>query len=147
MSDPAVEVSRVLPYARPDARALGRMPRVMLAIVWTYPLMPLVGLYVTWLVAWITLGHQPRASLDDPKSISPLVDVPYLVTALLIVTMPLGLIGGISFGIFLTAWWVHSRGGGRARSVLLIAALLALYVGAFALLHWDPVHVLYWYMD
>lgn len=146
--DPIAEDSRVLPYARADTRAFGRTPRILLAIVWAYPLLPLVGLYLTWLVAWVALGHQPQPSLDDPKHISPAVDVPYVVSGLLLITMPLGMIGGVSLGIFLTPWWLHSRGGGGvARYVLVTAALFALYVGAFALLQWDPLRVLYWYMD
>jgi hypothetical protein len=137
----------VLPYARADTRTFGRTPRILLAIVWAYPLLPLVALYITWLVAWVALGHQPQPSLDDPKHISGTVDVPYIVTGVLLITLPVGIIGGYSLGLFLTLWWVHSRGGGSARYLLATVALSALYVGAFTLLYRDPLRVLYWYMD
>ena len=38
---PIGEEFRVLPYARADARAFGRTPRILLAIAWAYPLLPL----------------------------------------------------------------------------------------------------------
>jgi hypothetical protein len=75
------------------------------------------------------------------------VDTPYLVTGLLIVTLPLGMIGGFSFGLFLTLWWLHACGAGAARYVLATVALFALYIGTFAVLYRDPLRVLYWYMD
>src|SRR4051812_3612396 len=33
----------------------------------SYPVLPVLSLYITWLTAWVALGHQPRPSLDDPK--------------------------------------------------------------------------------
>ena len=45
-----------------------------------YPLFCLGSLYATWLTAWCVLGHRPRASLDDPKHISAIVDVAYSST-------------------------------------------------------------------
>jgi hypothetical protein len=41
------------------------------------PAVVLFYLYATWATAWCVLGHRPRPSLDDPKFISPIVDVPY----------------------------------------------------------------------
>jgi hypothetical protein len=45
------------------------------------PAVMLFYLYATWAAAWCVLGHRPRSSLDDPKSISPIVDVPYIMCA------------------------------------------------------------------
>ena len=45
-----------------------------------YPLLILASLYATWFTAWAVLGHSPRMSLDDPKFISPIVDVPLTTT-------------------------------------------------------------------
>ena len=54
------------------------------AASWASSLQPAVVLfylYATWATAWCVLGHCPRASLDDPKFISPVVDVPYVMFA------------------------------------------------------------------
>src|SRR5262249_48228957 len=56
-----------------------------------YPLLLLFLLYATWFTAWAVLGHRPRSSLDDPKFISPLVEVPYLSTFLLGLGVPFSL--------------------------------------------------------
>jgi hypothetical protein len=69
----------VLPIllARPEGR--------LRAAVWVssvYPFLILSSFYATWLTAWCVLGHRPRMYLDDPRDISPIVDmvraVPYL---------------------------------------------------------------------
>ena len=49
-----------------------------------FPLVLLASLYTTRLAAWYALGHLPRPSLDDPKSIGSIVDVPHTATWLLI---------------------------------------------------------------
>ena len=77
----------------------GRRPR---AAAWTgalYPLLWLASLYATWFTAWLVLGHRPRSSLDDPKFISPLVEVPYIATFLCLVGSPYVL--GLSFFLML----------------------------------------------
>ena len=56
-----------------------------------YPLLLLASLYGTWFTAWVVLGHRPRSSLDDPKFISPVVEVPYGCTFLSLITMPFSL--------------------------------------------------------
>ena len=54
------------------------------AASWASSLQPAVVLfylYATWVTAWCVLGHCPRPSLDDPKYISPVVEVPYVMFA------------------------------------------------------------------
>ena len=54
------------------------------AASWASSLQPAVVvfyLYATWVTAWCVLGPCPRPSLDDPKSISPVVEVPYVMFA------------------------------------------------------------------
>ena len=141
------ERSLILPYAGPDHMPMRRWTRWLLFAAWVYPFLPAGALYTTWLVAWVVLGHRPRSSLDDPKSISMIVDIPYIATALLFVSMPLIALLGVIIGFILTPYWVHSRGRGVPTAVCLVLLLLALYAGAFVFLHSDPLHVLYWYMD
>jgi len=39
-------------------------------ILAAWPLVALAAIYANWISAWITLGHRPRSSLDDPFMIS-----------------------------------------------------------------------------
>src|SRR5688572_16799494 len=99
MNDPSSKASQVLPYGTGKRRERGQLQRIAMVLAWAYPFLPVVSLYVTWLVAWTVLGRQPRPMLDDPKSISPIVVLPYAITALLILTIPIGLPIGISIGM------------------------------------------------
>ena len=68
-----------------------------------YPLWLLSSFYITWLVAWIQLGHPPRPSLDDPRSIGILTDVFYFGSGMLLLLTPAlalaGLMASFSFPI------------------------------------------------
>src|SRR5262245_3669981 len=55
------------------------------------PLLALLSLYAAWFTAWLVLGHRPRSSLDDPKFISSLVEVPYIATHLCFESLPFNL--------------------------------------------------------
>jgi hypothetical protein len=71
---------------------LARPGRRLRAAAWVcslYPLFIIGSLYATWLAAWCVLGHQPRVSLDDPKYISPIVDVPFALTWAFVFGTPL----------------------------------------------------------
>ena len=64
--------------------AIAPRGRRLEAASWASSLQPavmLLYLYVTWATAWCVLGHCPRPSLDDPKYISPVVEVPYVMFA------------------------------------------------------------------
>jgi hypothetical protein len=112
------------------------------AASWASSLQPAVVLsylYLTWVTAWCVLGHTPRPSLDDPKYISPVVDVPYAMFAF-----------SASYG------WVICAGTGTLLSTVsyargsYIRPLLVLpfaWVGGFFALILDPLDVFGWYMD
>ena len=110
-------------------------------------MLPLASLYLTWIAAWVTLGRRPQSSVDDPKHIGGLVDLPYIMTALLIGTMPMVMLIACIAGAFVTVWWVRRRGGGIFVSTAAVLALVGLYVGCVVLLLWDPLRVMNWYMD
>src|SRR4051812_3648070 len=112
MRESAIDPKCIVAYAAPKPRAVGRIPRLLLLSAWAYPLLLVAGFYGTWVIAWLVLGHPPRPSLDDPKSISAVVDVPYVATALLLLIMPLALLYGVVVGTVITTWWVYARGGG-----------------------------------
>jgi hypothetical protein len=109
---------------------------------WASSLQPAVlvsYMYATWLTAWCVLGHCPRPSLDDPKSISPVVEVPYVM-----------------FGFSIFYGWMICACSGLVLSVVcavrrsnprpLLALPFAWVAGYIALIS-DPFGVLYWYMD
>src|SRR4030095_14242465 len=57
------------------------------AVAWvfsTYPILLVLSLYVTWALAWLSLGHLPRPSQDDPKYINSQVSCFHLATWLLL---------------------------------------------------------------
>ena len=109
-------------------------------LVWGLALLPAASVYFTWLFAWLMLGHQPRPSLDDPKHIGSAVSIVYLVSGLLLLSIPILAIAG-PIAQLATPGRTHStRAAYAAISVLLL-------VGTILLLRWDPFHVVYWYMD
>jgi hypothetical protein len=142
----ATVTHQVLAYESGRGEA-SRSAKFFLAIVFIYPLLPLMSLYLTWAIAWFVLGHPPRSSLDDQKFIGGPVDVAYVPTALLLISLPIGLPVGLALGMLCGARYVHSRGWNWWRPSVLAVALLAAYAGGALLLKWDPLSVLYWYMD
>jgi len=134
-----VSEQRTLTYELPAPR-LRLWAWWRLAMLGLYPLVTLAALYSTWLAAWASLGHVPQASLDDPKSIGPWVDPPYIASALLLLGMIPAFVIHAVIALAMLARW------GRQALWPLAAAALA-WVTAYVALAADPGGVLYWYMD
>jgi hypothetical protein len=124
---------------RPEVRPA----QVAFVACWSFPALLVGSLYATWLLAGSVLGHRPRANLDDPTSISALVNLLYCQTCILVVLLPGAVLGGVA-ALF---WeWLDRRvrpAGVAVRGVLLAAT----YAGAIALLRWDPLSVSKWFID
>ena len=103
------------------------------------PAVVLFYLYATWATAWCVLGHCPRPSLDDPKYISRVVLVPFVMFAF---SFFYGWVISACTGIVLSAVYYARHSNIRP----LLAAPLAWLAGYFAPT-WDPLGVLSWYMD
>src|SRR5204862_8268518 len=58
--------------------------RTLRAYALAYPVALPLAFLCTWLAGRLMLGHWPRPSLDDPKSIGFLVDIPYTITGVLL---------------------------------------------------------------
>ena len=99
--------------------------------------------YVTWLIAWGALGHRPRPSLDDPKSIGFVVDVSYAGAMLLLVTFP----GAIVAGLAAIVWHDRSRESQVLATVARATLYIILWLAAIAFMRADPLDVGYWFMD
>jgi hypothetical protein len=122
-----------------------------------YPVLPLASLYATWLTAWAVLGHIPRAALDDPKFISPIVDVPYHLTFLLIhssvaaVALSALLSGALLLRaarrLIVAAESVPDQRYWTVRFPFLILVPIFSWGLAYLLMFADPLGVMFWYMD
>lgn len=144
-----IALSRLVSFRR-SHEEMKKNRKYVSVITWffyAYPILVVGSLYVTWFVAWSILGHQPRPSLDDPKYIGVAVDIPYVVTMILILASP----GALVVGIGLTPLYLSSRIssrfrliGGTAIAILLLALLWCAPVGICRL---DPWNVGMWFMD
>jgi len=103
----------------------------------------LLALYATFLAGRVSLGHWPRASLDDPKFIGAWVPVPYTITwILLFVGLPAFAV--VVLGILYRAYCDATR----RKGLLLVSALsIVCMFAAILVLRWDPLGVVEWYMD
>jgi len=134
------------PYQTPNAVAVASdqseiiRPRRLDWLVWGGAMLPAASIYFTWLVAWLTLGHPPRPSLDDPRQISPIVNIVYFIAVLFLVSLPVSVITGPI---------VQLIDAGRSLPIRVTYATISFFVsvGAILLLRWDPLDVVYWYMD
>ena len=108
-----------------------------------YPGSLLLALYATFLAGRVSLGHWPRASLDDPTFIGAWVPVPYTITwILLFVGLPAFAIAVL--GILYRAYCDETR----RKGLLLVSGLsIVCLVAAILVLRWDPLGVVEWYMD
>ncbi len=115
-----------------------------------YPLLPFVFLYATWLTAWIVLGHRPRSSLDDPKSISPIVLFPYASTFFAAMSAPFGLC--VSYPLMIAHIVRRIRrdriGPEKVAALGLLPVLVWLAMWALAFLPPDGLReIMVWYAD
>ena len=120
-----------------------RIQTFALAATWAYPFALIASVYATWLIAWSTLGHAPRPSLDDPKLISAWVSISYNLVVILIIGFPIAGLGGVAA----TAWFGVSRKYSSWLVVLGIALLICLWIATLSLLRCDPLQVSNWFID
>jgi hypothetical protein len=132
----------------------GRSLRTAAWICAIYSVLVLASFYATWLTAWCVLGHPPRPSIDDPKSISPIVDVPFVATDLLIGGVPFVLL--LFVPLALTATEVTRNPSARENqplkeAVQRVAAPISwgvfFWLAVFVILLLDPLGVIFWFMD
>lgn len=117
--------------------------RPIRAFVLGFPVVLPLSFLATWLTARAVLGHWPRASVDDPKSLGMIVAVPYFLTeTLMILGLPLFAVAIIS--IVFIAW----RQPGQRRELILTSVFgLGSLVAVIAMLRWDPDGIVTWFAD
>jgi len=117
------------------------------AMWFVYPALVVAMYYVTWVTAWVALGHRPRYMLDDPKYIHWAVDVPSALAALLTYSAPNVLLAAVTF-LAVARWGREGSGGQRLRGWLGDLAQLALcWIAALVVLRVDPGGVFAWWLD
>lgn len=119
------------------------MVRAIRAYALGFPFVLPIALYSTWVAARLSLGHWPRPSLDDPKHIGPWVDIPYVITRLLLI------VGLPIFAVVVIALVYRAfRDESRRKNLLLTATASVLFmIAGISFLAWDPFGVGDWFMD
>ena len=107
---------------------------------WSTALLPAASIYLAWGVAWLALGHPPRPSLDDPKNIGAAFSVIYLLSGLVLISIPAIAIFGPSVQLVTRDRSLLVRTVYASISMLILA-------GAVLLLRWDPLDVMTWFLD
>ena len=126
----------------------GRRIRAMVWITSIYPLLIIASFYATWLTAWCILGHRPRGWLDDPGSISPIVDVVRAVPVMLIMLgTPLVWFVHAPVILAMVYWNMAERKTPVGKGVMQLLIPLLAWVSLFVILSSDPGSVINWYYD
>lgn len=112
-------------------------------VMWIWPVLGFALVHFTWFAGWLGLGHPPRPSLDDPSSISFLVDALVLLSIVVIGLLPVGAMCGVVANLWLGR--VYRVPG--SRQVLLHAAFLLAWSAQIALLGIDPLQAGTWLFD
>jgi hypothetical protein len=116
------------------------------AVAWvfsTYPVVIVLSLYITWALAWLSLGHIPRPSQDDPKHINSLVSCFHVATVLLL----LGSYVALPVNALVILLEVGHRVLQRRWNVLLVAASVLSWLCLFFIMLYDPGKIAYWFFD
>lgn len=130
-----------------SANGSSPIPRWKLAFwlaAYSYPVIGFCGFYLSWLVAWLVLGHKPRIALDDPKSIGGLMDIAYLISVVAFLSVPvLTPIG------FIASFVCPLRlfGSPRTRGAILATAYIGICVAIFLTIQADPGSIVEWWLD
>lgn len=113
-----------------------------------YPLLLPTGLYLTWLIAALSLGRWPRPSADDPDSINMVVSCARFFV--LFVLVMAGLPTYAVLTVFTLGWGLLRCILKRPRGIrLAVCACLSmvLLVVAIRFIYWDPLSVFNWFLD
>ena len=147
---PCPECGRVFDPARPEtwdtARAgVARRRLVNLAVPLAIgPMWVVIGMGVEYLVACAVLGRWPRASLDDPKSISILSSALHLIVGLLLIASPAMTLAAIGLSIAGLMDRLRRPVWVTALAVSILAWPIAI---ALRLLVLDPLNITTWWTD
>ena len=135
-------VEQPLDYAPPESSTASRGLRWTAIALAAYPIVPIVLLYAQWLLSWYVLGHRPRMSLDDPKSID-VANAMHGLTGLAFA----GLLPFAIVTLTVNMTVAAARPDGIVRTTLRFGVLCAIWFCAIAWLFIDPLTVIGWWVD
>ena len=135
-------MSQTLDYATCPTAPFSRRLAVLANVTLVYPLLLIALLYGEWLLGWLMLGHPPQPSINDP---SDTLGSQWLHPVSGVALM--GFFPAAAAALPLNALHViHHQIRGRRLAVRL-AMLPFTWVGAIAVIRWDPLSVAAWWMD
>ncbi len=109
-----------------------------------YPVGLLTSIYVTWLTAWLSLGHPPRPSQDDPASINTPVLLMYAFAFWLFVLWLPALLLCVGFVIAEAVRVTRHRLGMVG---ILAGMAILIWSALFLVINVDPGRVIDWFGD
>jgi hypothetical protein len=113
-----------------------------------YPLLILLSALALWAFAWGALGHQPRPTLDNPlrlMRLNPHLVGPILLPFILVMASPVSLIACMLLPV-VSIEFGASSGRGRACEFAPLMILPVAWLSVVALLLWDPLGILVWFV-
>lgn len=126
----------------------GTVEKWIQCCILVYPLLLPAGLYVTWLIAALSLGKWPRQSVDDPDSINMAVTCARFFVLFVLVMAGLPIYAVLS--VFTLGWgiirFILKRPRGIRLAVFAFLSMVLLVV-AIRFIYWDPLSVFNWFLD
>ena len=112
-----------------------------------YPVLLPAALYVTWVIAGLSLGRWPRPSIDDPDSINMVVlYVRFFVFFLIFIGRPIFVVLAVlALGWGLLRCLLKRPHGMRLAGFACLS--MVLMVVAIRFVYWDPLSVYKWFID
>lgn len=124
-----------------------RFVKVLAVGLFLYPAGIVASLYLTWFTAWAVLGHTPRPSLDDPKYISLLVDIPYIAAMGFLNCAPGAFVLGCGLIPTVATRQADSVWSKIRVGFVALGCFVLCWGAAMFFLRADPWEVGNWYMD
>lgn len=121
-----------------------RLPLLVWLVAFFYPVLVALGIYASWIVAWVCLGHMPRPSLDDPGRIGGVMDWVYPASILALVSVPV-LAPLCFFSSFLCPLRLSKNPS--LQWLFLGSIYLSLCGVIIAIMRSDPGRVIEWWFD
>jgi hypothetical protein len=113
-----------------------------------YPVLLIAFLLATWFTAWCALGHEPRMSLDDPKYISPTVNVLRGSTYLLMLGVPISMLLCLPLKLPATVERISQRRIGLLKRAVQPVIPLLIWLSFFAILGSGLFeYIIGWFID
>ncbi len=113
-------------------------------VAYRYPIIAASCFYLSWIVAWLMIGHQPRPMLDDPENIGGVMDIAYVISMVAVMSVPMLTPVGFAASFFCP---VNSDRNRIAKSSILAIVYIGMCFALWLLVRADPGDIFEWWMD